>query len=57
MNTLHQVTGTSTVSVLPIWSLNNGPGQYPVAIVELMDGTVEEVTVDLLRFTSEPSKE
>jgi len=36
---------------------NNGPGQYPVAIIELMDGTVEEVTVDLLRFTSEPSKE
>lgn len=35
----------------------SGPGQYPVAIVELMDGTVEEVTVDLLRFTSEPPKE
>lgn len=36
---------------------NSGPGQYPVALVELMDGTVEEVTVDLLRFTSEPPKE
>jgi len=36
---------------------NNGNWVLARTIIELHVGTVEEVTVDLLRFTSEPPKE
>lgn len=30
---------------------DSGPGHFPVAIVEFEDGTVEEVTLENMRFT------
>ena len=36
--------------------LNNGVGQYPVAIVELEDGSLDAVYVDQVRFTDREVK-